>query len=161
MYDNKRQVTSAAEIACHCQRTRTGGAHYLTCHARRLFLRPLHPPRKYSRTFGPFARLLPSNPVKIQIPHVEEIDNLDTDLIAYACSASLLRFEFLYARIFPPEAEAVCRIAVDKALLEALAISSRAALDWRSAIYTSPEQNQTSPASDTVVAPLLTTFGTA
>ncbi|RPB27174.1 hypothetical protein L211DRAFT_846713 [Terfezia boudieri ATCC MYA-4762] len=71
-----------------------------------------------------------------QIPHDGEIKDLDADLIAYASSTSLLWFEFLYAKIFPRETEAVCRIAVDKASLEALAISSRAALDWRSAIET-------------------------
>ncbi|KAF8441806.1 hypothetical protein BGX38DRAFT_1331873 [Terfezia claveryi] len=69
----------------------------------------------------------------IDIPHAGENDVLDTSLINYSCSGPLLRFCFLYQKLFPRETEAICRIAVDQALLEAAAIISGAAEDWRNA----------------------------
>ncbi|KAF8422251.1 hypothetical protein EV426DRAFT_606682 [Tirmania nivea] len=69
----------------------------------------------------------------VQIPRQGENDVLDMELINHACLGPLLRFNFLYGSIFPRETEAACRIAVDHAILEAIAITSRMADDWRSA----------------------------
>lgn len=69
----------------------------------------------------------------VLIPRHGENDVLDIELINHTCSGSLLRFNFLYGNIFPRETEAACRIAVDQAILEAIAITSRMADDWRTA----------------------------
>ncbi|RPB20371.1 hypothetical protein L211DRAFT_870705 [Terfezia boudieri ATCC MYA-4762] len=84
----------------------------------------------------------------IDIPHAGENDVLDTSLINYSCAGPLLRFSFLYHKLSPRETEAICRIAVDQALLEAAAIISGAAEDWGNAIAipnATPENPQKPP----------------